>query len=234
MLIYLDIETTGVEQSDKICSVSILNASSYQYELVNEGKKIPSEASSIHHITNEDIKDKLAFSKTSIYKFLEKNNDVENTLVVYNMTFIIEKLSSHGLTWKGAVVDTLRVTKHLIPECEFFSLQFLRYELKLYRNEKSLQNEYGIKDAMVAHNALSDVLVTKLLYDMLEEESSLEVMQELSFKKVLVSKFSFGKYKGKYIEEICLNDNSYIQWLLKSATELDEDMKYSLTYYLKG
>jgi DNA polymerase-3 subunit epsilon/exodeoxyribonuclease X len=59
-------------------------------------------------------------------------------------------------------------------------------------------------------------------------------MQELSFEKVLISKFSFGKYKGKYIEEICLNDNSYIQWLLGSATELDEDMRYSLNYYLKG
>ena len=234
MLIFIDLETTGLEQSDKICSVAVLNDSLYHYELINEGKKIPAEASSIHHITNEDIKEKQLFKKSTVYKFLKENNREENTLVAHNINFDLEKLSSHGLIWKGSVIDTLRVTKHLIPECEFFSLQVLRYELKLYRDEKNLKTKYGIKDAMCAHNALSDVLVTKLLYDVLLQESSLEKMQELSFEKVLISKFSFGKYKGKYIEEICLNDNSYIQWLLGSATELDEDMRYSLNYYLKG
>ena len=234
MLIFIDLETTGLETSDKICSVAILNASSYKYELINEGKKIPAEASSIHHITNEDIKGKMAFKDSAAYEFLEENNNQENTLVAHNIAFDLEKLSTHGIHWKGSIVDTLRVTKHLIPECEFFSLQILRYELKLYRDEERIKSEYGIKDAIVAHNALSDVLVTKLLYDFLEEDSSLELMQELSFKKVLLSKFAFGKYKGKYIEEICLNDNSYVQWLLSSATDLDEDMKYSLNYYLEG
>ena len=234
MLIFLDLETTGLEANDKICSIAILNASSYKYELINEGKKIPPEASSIHHITNEDIKDKLAFKESEIYKFLKENNKEENTLVAHNIQFDLEKLSAHGIGWKGGIIDTHRVTKHLIPECEFFSLQVLRYELKLYKDEEKLKIKYGIKDAIVAHNALSDVLVMKLLYDVLEQESTLIMMQELSFKKVLLSKFSFGKYKGKYIEEICLNDNSYVQWLLSSATELDEDMRYSLNYYKEG
>jgi len=234
MLIFLDLETTGLESTDKICSIAVLNASSYIYELINEGKKIPAEASSVHHITNEDIKDKLAFKESKAYKFLQENNSEENTLIAHNVAFDLEKLSSHEFIWKGGIVDTLRVTKHLIPECEFFALQVLRYELKLYRDEEKLKLEYGIKDAIVAHNALSDVLVMKLLYDVLEAESSLKLMQELSLKKVLVSKFSFGKYKGKYIEEICLTDSSYVQWLLSSATELDEDMKYSLNYYREG
>ena len=234
MLIFIDIETTGLELDDKICSVAILNASLYLYELINEGKKIPALASSIHNITDEEIKNKRAFKESEIYNFLEQNNKEENTLVGHNIAFDLEKLSSHGFLWRGSIVDTLRVTKHLIPECEFFSLQVLRYELKLYRDEKQMLEKYGIKDAIVAHNALSDVLVTKILYDFLLEESSLERMQELSFQKVLIAKFSFGKYKGRYIEEICLNDSAYIQWLLRSATELDEDMRYSLNYYLEG
>jgi DNA polymerase-3 subunit epsilon/exodeoxyribonuclease X len=234
MLIFIDIETTGIEVKDKICSIALLNESNYMYELINEGKKISAEASSIHHITNEDIENKLSFKQSEIYKFLQKNNKEENTLVTDNSTFTLEKLLSHGFEWKGLVVDTIRVTKHLIPECEFFSLQILRYELKLYKSEKILQTKYGIKDAIVAHNALSDALVNRLLFEFLENESSLEIMHELSFKKVLLSKFSFGKYKGKYIEEICFNDSSYVRWLLNSATELDEDIRYSLEYYLEG
>lgn len=234
MLIFIDLETTGLEADDKIVSIATLNASSYKYELINEGKKIPAQASSIHHITNEEIKDKVAFKMSEVYEFLKENNSVENTLVAHNIKFDLEKLAAHGLFWQGGMIDTLRSTKHLIPECELFSLQVLRYELKLYKEEEKIKLKYGIKDALNAHNALGDVLITELLFDYLLEMADEEMMQELSFKNVLLEKFSFGKYKGKYIEEVCQSDVGYARWMLGSATDLDEDIKYSINYYLEG
>jgi len=230
MLIFLDTETTGLESKDLICCVAFVDDDSYTYELVNEGKKISAEASSIHHITNEMLKSKKCFSESHIYKQLEKNNSDANTLVGHNIAFDLEMLAKSGFIWRGAIVDTLRVSKHLIKECDSFSLQFLRYELKLYKEEEKIKSEYGIKDALVAHNALSDTLVTKLLFIYLQEIVSVEQMQELTFKEVLLEKFSFGKHKGKYIEEVCLNDISYVQWLLSS--ECDDDLRYSINYYL--
>jgi len=232
MLIFLDLETTGLNPEDKICSIAVLYENKFQYELINEGKKIPSEASAIHHLTNEDIKEKRPFVKSEIYRFLEENNSQENTLIAHNIKFDLEKLSSHGVIWRGDIIDTLKVTKHLIPECELFSLQFLRYELKLYKQESSEKEQYGIKDALSAHNALSDALVCKLLFDNLRDLSDEERMKELSFKNVLLEKLNFGKYKGRYIEDICINDSGYAHWLLNS--DVDEDMKYSINYYLQG
>jgi len=234
MLIFLDLETTGLEAQDVICSIAILMQECFHYTLLNEGKKIPAEASSIHHITNEMIQDKSSFLESNIYTFLKKNNTKENTLVAHNVAFDIEKLSSAGLVWKGDVIDTLRVTKHLIPECEVFSLQFLRYELQLYKKEQALKDKYGIKDALVAHNALSDACVCKLLFETLLEYASEEKMKELSFKNVLLEKFSFGKYKGKYMEEVCMNDPQYARWVLTTLSDIDEDTKYSIHYYLEG
>jgi DNA polymerase-3 subunit epsilon/exodeoxyribonuclease X len=234
MLIFIDLETTGLESVDKIVSLAIVYENSYQYELVNEKKKISAIASSVHHITNEMITDKKSFQESSIYKFLVTHNNEENILVAHNISFDIAFLASAGFIWRGGIIDTLRVTKHLIPECEFFSLQILRYELKLYRDERALCLKYGIKDALLAHNALGDVLVTKLLFEILLESASEDEMLSLSFKKVLLEKFSFGKYKGRYIEEICLNDSSYVSWLLHSASDLDEDLQYSIRYYLEG
>ena len=238
MLIFIDIETTGLEREDKICSIALIIVDekeiSYKYELVNEGKKIPPQASSIHHITNEMIKEKSAFKKGEIYKFLQENSNDKNTLIAHNIKFDLEKLSSAGVTWKGDLIDTLRVTKHLIPECEFFSLQVLRYELQLYRDEEKLKDELGIKDALSAHNALSDALVVKLLFNSLEELASLDKMKELSFKNVLLQKFDFGKHSGKYIEEVAMNDRGYLEWMLHSVSDLDEDLKYSINYYLEG
>ena len=234
MLIFLDLETTGREKNDKICSIAIIYEDKHKYELINEAKKISVEASSIHHITNEAIQDSPKFLESEIGQFLQKHNSDEYTIVAHNIPFITEKLLHSGITWQGDMIDTFKVTKHLIPECEFFSLQFLRYELKLYKEERELSSMYGIKDALIAHNALDDAFVIKLLYNYLHTLVDKDKMKELSFENVLLEKFSFGKYKGRYIEEICNNDTSYVRWLLESATDIDEDIKYSINYYLEG
>jgi len=232
MLIFLDLETTGLELNDKICSIAILYEDKYIYEVVYEGKKILAEASSINHITNEMLKGKGTFKESKAFEFLEKYNTPQHTLIAHNINFDIEKLAASGVMWKGEVIDTLKVTKHLIPECELFSLQVLRYELKLYRDEAKQKLHYGIKDALVAHNALSDAVVTKQLFSYLEDLSSKERMSELTFMNILLEKFSFGKHKGKYIEEVCINDRNYVEWLL--SNDIDEDVKYSINYYIQG
>lgn len=230
MLIFLDTQTTGLEADDKICSLAVVDAQSYIYELINEGKKIPALASSVHHITNEMLEDKPTFQDSKSFSYLEAHNKQESILVGHNIKFDVEKLASSGFFWKGGVIDTLRVTKHLIPECTLFSLQFLRYELKLYRLEKAQLDKYGIKNAFYAHHALLDAFVSKLLFEYLLDIADVEMMQKLTFENVLLEKFSFGKYRGRYIEEICYYDASYVAWLL--STDVDEDVKYSINYYL--
>ena len=236
MLIFLDLETTGLEENDKIVSVALLNAGTkkYKYELVNAGKKISPEASSIHHITNEMIKNKPAFKESEIYKYLSEYNTHDNILIAHNSKYNLEMLAREGFVWKGGVVDTLRTTKHLIPECERFSLQILRYELRLYKKEEVLKKEYGIKDALFAHHALSDALVVELLFHYLEEMVSVEEMELMSSKHVLLEKLNFGKHKDKYIEDIVQNDRAYLEWMLNSLSDLDDDLRYSITHYLQG
>jgi DNA polymerase-3 subunit epsilon/exodeoxyribonuclease X len=148
---------------------------------------------------------------------------MSTTLIAHNVKFDLQKLSAAGLEWKGKVVDTLRVTKHLIPECEYFSLQVLRYELQLYKREN---------ESFMAHHALGDAHVVKFLYEYLLDLASQEQMCELSFKKVLLEKLEFGKYAGKYIEEIAISDRSYLEWMLANISDLDEDLHYSILYHL--
>ena len=229
MLIFIDIETTGLELDDKIVSIGLIAVKDDKiikiYDEVNEGKKISPKASSINHITNEMLKDKPRFKDSEAYKFLQKNNKEENTLIAHNIKFDIEKLSTCGFHFVGNMVDTLRVTKHLIPECEGFSLQLLRYELKLYKQESQ---------KVIAHHALGDAMVVKTLFEYLLDYASIEEMYELSFKNVLVQKFKFGKYAGHYIEDILMNDRAYLEWLLNNVVDLDEDLRYSIYYYLGG
>ncbi len=227
MLIFLDTETTGLEEKDRICSIAIISTDDSTckniYELVYDGKKIQPQASSVNHITNEMLKDKPKLEDTQAYKFLQLHNKKSTILVGHNIKFDLAMLRKSGFEFVGEVIDTLRVTKHLIPECEQFSLQFLRYELKLYKKEKT---------KLEAHNALGDVEVVKNLYEYLLDMGSKELFMELSLKKVLITKFEFGKYSGRYIEEISMCDRGYLEWMLNNITDLDEDLRYSIEFYM--
>ena len=241
MLIFLDVETTGLENSDKICSIGLIGVGENElfsvYELLNEGKKIPPKASSINHVTNEMLQGKPPLKESVAWKFLQENNHEGTTLIAHNVNFDIKMLLASGFVWMGKTIDTLRVTKHLIPECDYFSLQFLRYELKLYKEEKKealryaqLQNECDI----VPHNALSDALLTKLLYEYLLEIKEHDALVKLTKKNVLIQKLDFGKYSGRYIEEIAMCDRGYLEWMLSNIADLDEDLRYSIERYLSS
>lgn len=228
MLIFLDTETTGLEKSDKIVSIALVIVEdekiTAKIDLINEGKKIPPKASSINHITNEMIQGKPELQESETFKLLKLNNIYDTTLISHNIKFDLEMLTrACGFIWQGKIIDTLRVSKHLMPDCEEFSLQYLRYELKLYKNEK---------EKIIAHEALSDARVIKQLYESLLELTSQEEMYELSVKNVLMNKFVFGKYAGRYIEEISMLDRGYLEWMLNNIVDLDEDLRYSIEYYL--
>ena len=225
MNIFLDTQTTGLKKTDKILSIGILTQDTEIYNLVNEGKKIPPLASSINHITNEMIKTSPPLSKSEAMAYLKNNNSESNVIIGHNIGFDLLKLSEYNFLFKGEIIDTMRVVKHLIPECEIFSLQYLRYELKLYKEAST---------TLTPHHALHNAKLTKILYEYLLEIESTQNMIELSKKNVLLDKFTFGKYSGRYIEEIAMNDRGYLEWMLLNVSDLDEDLRYSIDYYLRG
>ncbi len=52
-------------------------------------------------------------------------------------------------------------------------------------------------------------------------------MIDISSKPVLIRKMPFGKHKDSKMEEIPID---YLHWL--STTDLEEDLKYTVRYYL--
>ena len=223
MNIFFDIDTSGLELQDRICAMGIYAQEIALYELVDPEKKISPHASAHHHITNEMVQQSPFFPNTQGYSFLMQHNTQSNTLIVTQSTFVNSMLLKEKFLFQGEMIALLRVVKHLIPECEAFTLQYLRYELQLYKEETGA----------VPLNALGDCYVLELLYRYLLTMVSHEEMIRLSKECVLLQKFSFGKYKDRYIEEIASLDQGYLRWML-TLDDLDEDLSYSVQYYLKG
>ncbi len=233
MLIYLDLETTGLEEADRICSLGLIVKKQDDYqadeEFIKPSRKIRPEAMAVHHITNEMVKEASSFDDAKVVARLQEFNSDENILVAHNISFDLAMLAKEGFFWKGGVIDTLKCSRHLIDEIDRFSLQFLRYELGLYRSEEKEAATLGLE--LKAHSALSDALHVRLLHQYLNAIVDDEKLMELTIEPVLIKKFVFGKYKDHYLEEVVMNDAGYLRWMLDQA--IDEDLEYSIKHYLQ-
>lgn len=231
MVIFLDTQTTGLQSGDRICAIGFVEEGTSHYEVIYPQKKIPPAASAIHHITNEMVADAPVFSVSQSYHKLQAYNLHENVLVSHNAPFDLTMLEKEGIVWQGKVVDTLKCSKALMEDLEGYGLQFLRYEVRLYTQEKDYFEEYGV--AIMPHHPLSDALHTKMMYEYLLDLADEAQLIALSNQRLLLTRLPFGKYAKKRLETIALKDPRYLQWMVESLVDMDEDLRYSIEYYLR-
>ena len=235
--IIFDTETTGFYEEDRIIEVGAMiidDNDDVQVldELCSTDVPIKMEATLIHKISQDMIKDKCKFTQTNFYKRLLELNNEQNYLVAHNMPFDLGMLEKEGFECNFRLIDTLRVAKHLLEEGRSIALPYLRYSLKLYEDEENEAIKYGV--IMKEHTAIGDVLVTKLLFEKLQiltkekfpNDNPIEKMQEFTKTPILQKNFKYGKYKGKKISDIYNIDMEYINYLKKNI-ELDMDIKYT-------
>ena len=227
MFIFLDTETTGAAQNDRLCQLAYKTEKG---EIVNQLFKPPLpitiDAMCVHHITNEMVENKPAFKgRPHHQRLVDLLNRDKNILVAHNAKFDVDMLEKEGIHPKR-IICTLKIARHMdtkgvIPR---YSLQYLRYFL-------------GIKINATAHDALGDILVLEKLFERLFAKMSKNIgpgavenrMMDISSKPVLLARMSFGKHKGELFKDI---PQKYLKWL-SGTDDLDEDLKFTVEYYLK-
>ena len=242
--ILFDTETTGNQEKDRIIQIGgmiIYSRSNIEVydELCSSDIPISVEAMEVHNITPDIIEGKPPVSETALYQKINALNQPENYLIAHNIGFDLGMLKKEGFENRYTLIDTVRCARHLFGDMPYHRLQYLRYALGLYKEEEAEAKKLGI--TIKAHDAIGDVLIMKLLLSRLVQETKerfpeTDIMQklaELTQTPVLMREFKFGKYKGREIEEIANEDAGYLKWMRKNL-DLDEDMSYTLDYYLKG
>jgi DNA polymerase III epsilon subunit-like protein len=240
--ILFDTETTGNQEEDRIIQVGALILYGRELEVYDElcstPQKMSIEAMEVHHITPNMIADKPLYRETAFAKRLEELNHAGNYLIAHNISFDLGMVQKEGFSNQYQLIDTVRCAKHLYPELPYHRLQYLRYALELYREEKTEADKINI--TIKAHEAIGDVLILKLLLSKLRERCEtafpeakvMEKLVELTHTPVMMKTFKFGKYKGRKVEEIAHEDAGYLRWMRKNL-DLDEDLTYTLDYYLE-
>jgi len=242
--IILDTETTGTEQEDRIIQLGYIILDGKNVEVHNEfcsaDTEIKFEAMAVHGITPEMVEGKPACVDTTAYKRLLELNQRDNYMIIHNAPFDLSMLQKEGFENSMKLIDTLRVSRHLLEDSPKHQLQYFRYQMGIYRYEEMEAKSLNIE--IKAHDAIGDVLVLKLFLSKLKElivekykgENPVEKMVELTKQPILIKKFKFGKYKDKTIQEVAQSDPSYLRWMLSSMDNLDDDLRYSIKYYLNS
>lgn len=244
--ILFDTETTGNAQEDRIIQlggmiVSGKNDIECYDELCICDEEIKLEAMEVHNITPDMLIGKPECTQTQFYNKLLEFNNPNNYLIAHNIKFDMGMLEKEGFKNQYTIIDTLRAARHLLEDLPYHRLQYLRYALDLYMVEEEEAKKLNI--AIKAHDAIGDVLVMKLLLSELvklakakhtEEKNPMKTLAKLTNTPVMVKKFRFGKYKGRFVNEVAMEDPGYLNWMRNSMEDMDEDLKYTIDTVLKG
>lgn len=209
--IFYDTETTGVQSKrDRVIEIAFYDPTldkSYE-KLINPGVPIPSDATRIHGISDEMVKDSPTFDL--IIPEMEEFCSGEVVLVAHNNdSFDIHFLHAE---WKRAdktlpsswlFFDTLKWARKYRPDLPRHSLQYLRELFGFPPNN--------------AHRALDDVITLYRVYEKLVDDLTIEKAHELVYADGAandkVTTMPFGKHRGMSLSKL---PSSYVDWLKKS------------------
>lgn len=224
-LVFFDLETTGVNiGTDRIVEISILkvhpngNKESYTW-LVNPEIEIPAEAIAVHGITNEKVVTEPTFKELAA-KVSDLIADCD--LAGFNSNRFDIPLLAEELMRAGIDFD--------MDNRKAVDVQVI-YHKKEKRNLSAGYQFYCGKELEGAHSAEADTLATyEILNAQVEKyedlENTVDALSEYSshskradfagfilFNDNKQEIFSFGKYKGRLVEDVLKENPGYNSWI---------------------
>jgi len=216
--IVFDTETTG-RVEPRITEVAYVGYNTTREvefnQRYNPEKPIELGAMAVTHICNEDLIDCPSYKEFKLPEGIEY-------LIGHNIDYDWEVIDKPDVKR----IDTLAISRHLFPDLDSHTQSAMLYYF------------YGV-DArnMVkeAHSALCDVINCRLLLNKLIHKIALlghsindmEQLWEFSEKARIPTHLTFGKHKGKSIQEVWETDKGWVYWLLKQP-EVDPYLRLAL------
>lgn len=225
-LVVFDIESTGTSFThDRIVELSVIRIepsgkTTKGTKRFNPGIPIPKEATEVHKISDEDVKDAPHFSEhaETLYKFIDGCDFAGYNIKKFDLPLLEEEFRRVGIQFKWR--DKALVDAYLI---------WLKAEP---RDLQSAVKTFLGKDLIGAHSAEAD---TAVIMDVIEKqikkwelpETPKELYEwsdppnpdaydpdgKLMWKgDELV--IMFGKNKGRTLRDLAANDGSFLNWII--------------------
>ena len=227
-IIFFDLETSGTDTSkDRIVEISMVKVSPDGEKTINTRRlnpemPIPAEATEVHHITDEDVKDCPTFKQIakSLKAFMEGCDFGGFNSNRFDLPVLVEEFMRAGVD-----VD-FRKPRYIDVQNIFHKKEerTLSAAYRFYCNKE-------LGDA--AHGAEADTLATyEVLLGQLERyddlQNDVEFLAQYSTRnqtadfagRIAYNEqgeeiFTFGKYKGRVVAEVFNEEPNYYDWMMK-------------------
>ena len=226
-IIFFDLETTGTDTSnDRIVEISMVKVApdgekTIKTRRINPQMPIPAEATAVHHITDEDVKDCPTFKQIarSLKQFMEGCDFGGFNSNRFDLPVLAEEFLRAG-------VDIDLHNRKYVDVQNIFHKKEERTLVAAYRF-------YCNKDLEAAHSAEADTLATyEVLLSQLERYSDLEnnidflaeyssrakyadFAGRIGYNEAGEEIFTFGKYRDQSVAEVFKKEPSYYEWMMK-------------------
>ncbi len=225
-IIFFDLETTGVDTArDRIVEVSMIKIMPDGEEItrtrrLNPGMPIPPEATAVHGITDDDVRDCPTFPQVakSLAQFIQGCDFGGFNSNRFDLPVLVEEFMRAGVD-----VDFKR--RRFVDVQTIFHKKEQRTLVAAYRF-------YCDKELEDAHSAEAD---TRATYEVLQAqieryddlENDIDFLAEYSSQgnaadfagRILYDEqgcevFNFGKHRGCSVEEVFRREPSYYDWMM--------------------
>lgn len=226
-IIFFDLETTGTNiLRDRIVEISYIKVMPSGNETertlrINPGMPIPAEATAIHHITDDDVKNAPPFKQVA--------QELANVFLGCD----IAGFNSNRFDVPMLMEEFLRAGVNIdLSRRKFVDVQTIFHKME-QRTLIAAYKFYCGKDLTEAHSANADTRATyevlkaqldhypslkndiAFLSDFSSQNKNVDLMGRIIYNEAGKEVFNFGKYKGQIVEDVFRRDIGYYSWMMQ-------------------
>jgi DNA polymerase-3 subunit epsilon len=226
-IIFLDLETTGIDVSrDRIVEISLVKVlpggdREVKTRRVNPEMPIPPEATAIHGITDDDVKDAPPFRA------------IAKSLASYMEGCDLGGFNSNRFDIPVLVEEFLRAGVDIdFKRRKFVDVQNIFHQ-KERRTLEAAYKFYCDRELENAHSAEADVIATyevleaqldrypdlqndvAFLADFSARDNCVDYAGRIVYDDKGVEVFGFGKHKGRAVSEVFQREPTYYTWMME-------------------
>lgn len=226
-IIFFDLETTGTNiLRDRIVEISYIKVMPSGNETertlrINPGMPIPAEATAIHHITDDDVKNAPPFKQVA--------QELANVFLGCD----IAGFNSNRFDVPMLMEEFLRAGVNVdLSRRKFVDVQTIFHKME-QRTLIAAYKFYCGKDLTEAHSANADTRATyevlkaqldhypslkndiAFLSDFSSQNKNVDLMGRIIYNEAGKEVFNFGKYKGQLVEDVFRRDIGYYSWMMQ-------------------
>ncbi len=257
-IVFVDLETTGVNVvTDRIVEISLVKIfpeghSEIRTERVNPTIPISLQSTAIHGISDEDVKDKPAFSELAhgLAQFIGNSDMAGYNSLKFDFPLLAEEFLRAEVDFDiqdRKLVDVQNIFHKMEPRTLKAAYRFYcdkelveahsaeadtlaTYEVLKSQIERYKNTPYEEKDGEITRPIKNDIVA---LSDFSIYSKNVDMIGHIVYNDQKEEVFNFGKYKGQSVTKTFDKEPQYYDWMMKSQFPLSTK-KVITAIYLRG